>query len=41
MKIYKECTNKQYSFLTIDTTLPADNPLHFRKNIDRASWWQD
>ena len=37
MKIYKECTNKQYSFLTIDTTLPADNPLHFRKNLDKNS----
>ena len=23
MKIYRECTRESYSFLTIDTTLPA------------------
>ena len=33
MKIYRKCTSKPYSFLSIDTTLPADNPLKFRKNI--------
>ena len=33
MKIYRECTNKPYVFLTIDTTLPASNPLRFRKNL--------
>ena len=33
MKIYSKCTSEPYSFLTIDTTLPADNPLRFRKNI--------
>ena len=33
MKIYRKCTSKPYSFLTIDTTLPADNPLRFRKNL--------
>ena len=33
MKIYRECTNKPYIFLTIDTTLPASNPLRFRKNL--------
>ena len=33
MKIYKECTSKPYSLLTIDTTLPTDNPLCFRKNL--------
>ena len=27
MKIYRKCTKESYSFLTIDTTLPADNPL--------------
>ena len=32
--IYKKCTSDPYSFLTIDTTLPASNPLRFRKNID-------
>ena len=33
MKIYRECTRKPYSFLTIDTTLPASDPLRFRKNL--------
>ena len=33
MKIYKNCTKEPYSFLTIDTTLPADNPLRFRKDL--------
>ena len=25
VKIYRNCTNEPYSFLTIDATLPADN----------------
>ena len=29
MKIYRECTKKPYSFLTIDTMLPASDPLRF------------
>ena len=33
MKIYRKCTKKPYSFLTIDTTLPASDPLRFRKNL--------
>ena len=33
MKIYKKCTSEPYSFLTTDTTLPANNFLSFRKNI--------
>ena len=33
VKIYRECTRKLYSFLTIDTTLPASDPLRFRKNL--------
>ena len=33
MNIYSKCTSKPYSFLTIDTTLPADNPLRFTKNL--------
>ena len=33
MKLYKECTAKQYSFLVIDATLASDNPLLFRKNL--------
>ena len=32
-KIYRNCTNEPYSFLTIDTTLPAGNPMRFRKNF--------
>ena len=33
LKIYRNCTKEPYSFLTIDTTLPAGNPLRFRKRI--------
>ena len=33
MKIYRKCTSEPFSFLTIDTTLPANDPLRFRKNI--------
>ena len=33
MKIYRECTRKTYYFLTTDTTLPASDPLRFRKNL--------
>ena len=33
MKIYRKCTSKSYSFLTIDSTLPANNSLRFRKNL--------
>ena len=33
MMIYRECTKELYSFLTIDTTLPASNPPRFRKNL--------
>ena len=32
MKIYRECTKEPY-FFTIDTTLPASDPLRFRKNL--------
>ena len=32
-KIFRECTRKPFNFLTIDTTLPASNPLRFRKNL--------
>ena len=31
MKIYRKHTSKPYSFLTIDTTLPTDDPLRFRE----------
>ena len=26
LKIYRECTRESYTFLTIDTTLPASDP---------------
>ena len=32
MKTYRKYTKEPYSFLTIDTTLPASDPLRFRKN---------
>ena len=31
MKIYNKCTREPYSFLTIDTTLPANKSSRFRK----------
>ena len=33
MKIYRECTKEPYNFLTIHTTLPASDPLRFRKKL--------
>ena len=33
MNFYKKSTAKPYSFLVIDTTLPLDNSLRFRKNL--------
>ena len=33
IKIYRECTKEPYDFLTIDTTLPASDPLRFRKTL--------
>ena len=33
LKIYKNCTKEPYSFLTIDTTLPVDDSMKFRKNF--------
>ena len=33
LKIYKKCTKEPYYFLTIDTTLPASDPLRFRKKF--------
>ena len=32
-KMYKECTKKPFNFLTIDNTLPASDPLRFRKYL--------
>ena len=33
MKIYRKCTREPFNFLTIDTTLPASDPLRFRKKL--------
>ena len=33
VKIYRECTKKPYSFLLIDTMLPASDSLRLRKNL--------
>ena len=33
LKVYRDCTKEPYSFLTIDTTLPADDPMRFRNNF--------
>ena len=33
VRIYRECTRKPYYFLTIDTTLPASDPLRFTNNL--------
>ena len=37
IKIYRECTKKPYNVFTIDTTLPASDPLRFRKNLFDSS----
>ena len=34
IEIYRKCIDKPYSFLVIDTTLPSNNPLIFRKNLN-------
>ena len=31
VKIYRECRKEPFNFFTIDTTLPASNPLRLRK----------
>ena len=36
MKIYRQWTKELYSFLTNDATLPALNPLRFRKSLFRS-----
>ena len=33
VKIYRECTKESYSFLTIDTRLPASDPLRLKTNL--------
>ena len=34
IKIYRKGSDKPYSFLVIDTTLPSNNLLRFRKNLN-------
>ena len=34
IEIYRKCTDKPYSFLVINTTLPSNNALRFRKNLN-------
>ena len=34
IEIYRKCTDKPYLFLVIDTTLPPNNLLRFRKNLN-------
>ena len=34
IEIYRKCTDKPYSFLVIDTALPSNNSLRFRKNLN-------
>ena len=33
MKVYRKCLSEPYSFFIIDSTLPANNSLRFRKNL--------
>ena len=33
MKVYRECTKESFNFLTIDTILPASDPLRFRNKL--------
>ena len=34
IEIYRKCTDKPFSFLVIDATLPSNNRLRFRKNLN-------
>ena len=33
LKIFRNCTKEPYSFFTINTTLPANDPMRFRKKF--------
>ena len=37
LKIYRNCTREPYSFLTIDTTLTADNLMKLRNNFSDST----
>ena len=44
MKIYRECTKEPYYFLTIDTTILANDSLRLRKKLFNSykngiNWW--
>ena len=34
IEIYRKCTDKPYSFLVVDATLPSNNLLRFKKNLN-------
>ena len=36
LNFYRCCTKEPYSFLTVDTTLPASNSMRFRKNFSES-----
>ena len=36
MNLYQKCTEKQYFFSVVDTTLTSDNSSRFRKNLLEA-----
>ena len=38
IEIYRKCTDKPYSFLVIDTTIPSNNPLRFRKILNITNY---
>ena len=41
MEIYRKCTREPFNFLTIDTTIPASDPLRFRRNLfESLQKWQ-
>ena len=37
IEIYSKCTDKPYAFLVIETTLPSNDPLRFRKNLNTTN----
>ena len=37
LKIYRNCTKEPYYFSTINTTLPANDPMRFRKNFSDSN----
>ena len=41
LKIYKNCTNEPYYFMTIDTTLSSSDPIRFRKNFSESLYKND